>query len=76
MGPYPRFFHLDVAKTDVVAARVPKGRKGCANKKAPPEKWGLKMAGWTGLEPATFCVTGRRSNQLSYHPVMGKRCGP
>jgi hypothetical protein len=28
------------------------------------------MAGWTGLEPATFCVTGRRSNQLSYHPVV------
>src|ERR1700679_2778108 len=28
----------------------------------------LQMAGWTGLEPATFCVTGRRSNQLSYHP--------
>ena len=27
------------------------------------------MAGWTGLEPATFCVTGRRSNQLSYHPL-------
>lgn len=31
------------------------------------------MAGWTGLEPATFCVTGRRSNQLSYHPGIGKR---
>jgi hypothetical protein len=30
------------------------------------------MAGWTGLEPATFCVTGRRSNQLSYHPMVGK----
>ena len=30
------------------------------------------MAGWTGLEPATFCVTGRRSNQLSYHPEFGK----
>jgi hypothetical protein len=30
------------------------------------------MAGWTGLEPATFCVTGRRSNQLSYHPEMGR----
>ena len=28
------------------------------------------MAGWTGLEPATFCVTGRRSNQLSYHPAV------
>jgi hypothetical protein len=31
------------------------------------------MAGWTGLEPATFCVTGRRSNQLSYHPVNGTK---
>jgi hypothetical protein len=26
------------------------------------------MAGWTGLEPATSGVTGRRSNQLNYHP--------
>ena len=33
----------------------------------------LKLAGWTGLEPATFCVTGRRSNQLSYHPVDRER---
>ena len=24
------------------------------------------MAVWTGLEPATSCVTGRRSNQLNY----------
>jgi hypothetical protein len=28
-----------------------------------------KMAGWTGLEPATSDVTGRRSNQLNYHPA-------
>jgi len=26
------------------------------------------MAGVTGLEPAASCVTGKRSNQLSYTP--------
>ena len=25
---------------------------------------------WTGLEPATSCVTGRHSNQLNYQTVM------
>ena len=25
------------------------------------------LAEWTGLEPATSCVTGRRSSQLNYH---------
>jgi hypothetical protein len=28
------------------------------------------MAGWTGLEPATSDVTGRRSNRLNYHPNL------
>tara|TARA_B110001454_G_scaffold28073_1_gene27461 strand:+ start:62297 stop:64204 length:1908 start_codon:yes stop_codon:yes gene_type:complete len=27
-----------------------------------------KLAGWTGLEPAAFRVTGGRYNQLNYHP--------
>ena len=30
-----------------------------------------KLARWTGLEPATPGVTGRYSNQLSYHRAMG-----
>ena len=29
----------------------------------------ILMAGWTRLELATSGVTGRRSNQLNYHPV-------
>ena len=28
-----------------------------------------KIAVWTGLEPATPCVTGRYSNQLNYQTV-------
>ena len=28
------------------------------------------MAGVTGLEPATYRVTGDRSNQLSYTPIF------
>jgi hypothetical protein len=31
-----------------------------------PYEW---VAGVTGLEPAASCVTGRRSNQLSYTPT-------
>ena len=34
------------------------------------EKKRKKMAGTTGLEPATSDVTGRRSNQLNYVPAM------
>jgi hypothetical protein len=29
----------------------------------------LKLAGATGLEPATSCVRGKRSNQLNFAPA-------
>ena len=29
-----------------------------------------RMAVWTGLEPATSCVTGRHSNQLNYRSAQ------
>ena len=34
------------------------------------------MARWTGLEPATPCVTGRYSNQLNYHRIFSKHGVP
>lgn len=39
------------------------------------EKRGFSLlAGWTGLEPAASGVTGRRYNQLNYHPKIGTCC--
>ena len=38
-------------------------------------RYALFFAVWTGLEPATPCVTGRYSNQLNYHTVLADlRC--
>gem|GEM_PF-1233583 len=34
------------------------------------------MARWTGLEPATPGVTGRYSNQLSYHRTISRSSHP
>jgi hypothetical protein len=33
-----------------------------------PGRTQVKLAGATGLEPATSCVTSRRSKQLNYAP--------
>jgi hypothetical protein len=54
------------------AATDRRGQKsGADNKKATP-KGGFfrQVARWTGLEPATPGVTGRYSNQLSYHRAL------
>ena len=34
----------------------------------------LLLEGQVGLEPTTFCLRGRRSNQLSYWPVLSVKC--
>ena len=44
--------------------RVTNGLKGCCQ----VLKLLKTLAGTTGLEPATSCVTGMRSNQLNYVP--------
>ena len=40
-----------------------------ADARAKREGARRRLAGLTGLEPATSCVTGRRSNQLNYNPA-------
>jgi integrase len=56
--------------TATVLATVPKMRSPETTKgrESIQEFATLSSAGWTGLEPAASGVTGRRYNQLNYHP--------
>ena len=48
----------------------PRRRRGLDEARPKGER---SLAGWTGLEPAASGVTGRRSNQLNYHPTRWER---
>ena len=50
------------------------GELNWENKKKLFKTEELFFAVWTGLEPATPCVTGRYSNQLNYQTVAVMRC--
>jgi hypothetical protein len=56
----------------ICAERNPPARPGIdrLHQVGEIEGKGRKMAGTTGLEPATSDVTGRRSNQLNYVPAL------
>jgi hypothetical protein len=63
----------------VTSTRLWVGNALSRGKKRAPEKpvtLCFLMAGWTGLEPATSGVTGRRSNHLNYHPKLGAGPAP
>ena len=49
---------------------LPPGTPNALNKRNPSGFLQRGFAGWTGLEPAASGVTGRRYNQLNYHPML------
>ena len=62
------YFGVDAPLADLVTKGRPAAMRCFAWKRK--DDYGCdKLAGWTGLEPATSDVTGRRSNQLNYHPA-------
>ena len=59
----PNFYHsTDFRIEPISATDIKKQKKSLSNTK----DFFLILAVWTGLEPATPCVTGMYSNQLNY----------
>jgi hypothetical protein len=52
-----------------VGKKLRKNKKGLCSSHNPL----FLLAGWKGLEPSASGVTGRRYNQLNYHPICGGR---
>lgn len=66
-----RYVFLVPTETKQLASSVSRQNE---NRLPHNEESDLRLAGTAGLEPVTFCVTGRRSNQLSYAPVGIQFC--
>jgi hypothetical protein len=58
---------LDRQKKEAIVEVIENSEENNCHSEEKSSGSGL-MAGWTGLEPAASGVTGRRYNQLNYHP--------
>ncbi len=61
---YPRSHGFEYSAADPEC-----GKQDLRTKRTKSEVFLTQIAGATGLEPATSCVTRRRSNQLNYAPA-------
>ena len=63
-NPRPSACKADALPTELFAQNV------TFKTSTTPQGFREEVAEWTGLEPATPCVTGRYSNQLNYHSTL------
>ena len=63
-----KLFAVSILKMERVA-RIELANKPWQGFRLPLHHTRINLARWTGLEPATLGVTGRYSDQLSYHRI-------